>query len=57
MRDTAANGGKSEGLQIMFTRNGTRPDGTHHRADTTVTVDDVGGKLTFVAARTRRQIN
>jgi hypothetical protein len=42
VRDTAAHGGKSEGLQI--TRNGTRHDGTHHRADKTVTVDDVGEK-------------
>lgn len=45
MRNTAAHGGKSEGLQITYTMNGTGHDGTHHRADQTVTVDDVGGQL------------
>lgn len=53
----AARGGKSEGLQISFTRNGTMHDGTHHRVDKTVTVDDAGGQLPDVCAAKRSPKN
>jgi hypothetical protein len=50
VRNTAAHGGKSEGLQIAFTGNGTRHDGTHHHAEKTVAVDDLGGEQTDSSA-------